>query len=82
MSGLKDGGPARPMKTVDAMGNEFYGAGISLRDWFAGQALMAMELRDDGKRPSHGTSPEFKWVASAAYKYADAMLAARSGTSL
>jgi hypothetical protein len=49
--------------------------GMTLRDWFAGQALA-------GFRPNYTTS-KFKLteisVAVYAYKFADAMLAAREG---
>jgi hypothetical protein len=52
--------------------------GMTLRDWFAGQALTAIPLKDDGKRTPHeDRKQEAMWVATAAYRYADAMLAAR-----
>ena len=55
-------------------------AGKALRDHFAGLAMSAMTLKDDGQRPSDGgrADMECKWVAKAAYRYADAMIAARS----
>jgi hypothetical protein len=52
--------------------------GMTLRDWFAGQALTAIPLRDDGKRTPHeDRKQEAMWVATAAYRYADAMIKAR-----
>lgn len=71
-----DGGPAFPhedYQTGDARGQR----GMSLRDWFAGQALTVAfrEIRD-----RHGGFNELaaKWAAEDAYLAADAMLAARS----
>ncbi len=61
MSEIKDGGPAFPMA---------YGyCGMSLRDWFAGQALLATA----GYRESRDIDD----IATQAYAIADAMLAAR-----
>jgi hypothetical protein len=44
----------------------FYAAGMSLRDWFAGQALATLQPHWDAKP-----------LAKAAYEVADAMLAER-----
>ena len=75
MTDRHDGGPAFPglalvfdpksesPKPVD---------GMSLRDWFAGQALQGMNAAD--RRWDGGN----KDMACAAYSQADAMLAARS----
>jgi hypothetical protein len=65
---IDDGGAAFPT-------NSPYNsrAGMSLRDWFAGQALASMGLR--GLKT--WTDKE---IATAAYSYADAMLAARKDT--
>jgi hypothetical protein len=52
-------------------------SGLSLRDYFAGQALMGM-IATDGARLD-GMSIHC-YVASVAYIYADAMLAERSKT--
>jgi hypothetical protein len=46
-----------------------YQEGMSLRDYFAAQALAG--------RLSDGTSRNFAFVATEAYMYADAMLVAR-----
>jgi len=55
---MKDGGPAFPLRQD----------GMSLRDWFAGQAIVdALYINDD----------DIEKLADWAYKVADAMLAAR-----
>ena len=61
----KDGGPAFPQPSVH--GGPL---GMSLRDWIAGQALAGFAAN-----PAVLTVD----VAKAAYKVADAMLAAREG---
>lgn len=72
MSALNDGGPAFPREEMRVTGGKEYVAvqpGMSLRDWFAGQALaglLANRIKD---------TPE-KWAA-VSYVLADAMLAAR-----
>ena len=58
-----DGGPAFP---GDGLGKQ----GMSLRDWFAGQALA-------GLIACPNTSGDEKAFACNAYKFADAMLAER-----
>ncbi len=61
-----DGGPAFP-KLYNAT------AGMSLRDWFAGQALTSL-LRN----PNHSVGTvTFERIGQDAYKLADAMIAAR-----
>lgn len=61
-----DGGPAFPC--TDAKG--FVSEGMSLRDYFAGQALQGqLAERNSGKEP--------KYIAMWSYRYADAMLAER-----
>lgn len=54
--------------------------GMSLRDYFAAQALQGL-LADHVQRIVHcGELPiDFKTAAKLAYEYADAMLAAREG---
>ena len=68
-----DGRPAFPAKTPDAHPGFLHG-GMSLRDWFAGQALATMEL------PVPWSDNPLYWegVACAAYVAADAMLAERT----
>ncbi len=59
----QQGGAAYPLST-----DRFFQRGMSLRDWFAGQALMAMVVK------GHCIDSN----VSDAYKYADAMLKERS----
>jgi hypothetical protein len=66
MSKTDDGGPAFPV-TWDFVDGE---TGMSLRDWFAGQALAGLAAMDADCGPAG--------LASDAYRLADAMLAARS----
>jgi hypothetical protein len=82
----KDGGPAfphagflSPLEGNTALQfDSLPQSGMSLRDWFAGQSLAAIPLKDDGKRVSgKDHTLEVMLVATAAYRYADAMLAAR-----
>ncbi len=88
---INDGGPAfpQPNHIVD---HEAHGrtearqwmqdSGMSLRDWFAGQALAGMsssdelwvQMREAGKTQGLKTVEAF---AGAAYEFADAMLVAR-----
>lgn len=70
MPEIDDGGPAFPGGVRDTDGNWISlsgDPGMSLRDWFAGQALSNMA----------GSSAD--QVAKLAYNIADAMLAARKG---
>jgi hypothetical protein len=64
---IHDGGPAFPTETVEyGSGNFKYGKkGMSLRDYFAGQAMISMV--------GHSIS-----IAKEAYQVADAMLEART----
>lgn len=63
---INDGGPAFPNLGYNADKNY---NGMSLRDWFAGQALANRYTYDIDGRPDN--------VAAFAYQVADAMLAAR-----
>lgn len=69
---INDGGPAFPSE--HARNGDFYcpHPGMSLRDWFAAQALMGI-LAAHAQRPH----ADLEMVASGAYKAADLMLAAR-----
>jgi hypothetical protein len=68
MSAINDSGPAFPTRYHEDM------HGMTLRDWFAGQALAGIISTCDAK--SEG-SQAIKPIAEAAYDFADAMLAAR-----
>ncbi|MCA0318193.1 MAG: hypothetical protein LCH88_09005 [Proteobacteria bacterium] len=83
----RDGGPAFPGTWTEmhtGMPYQFSAPGMSLRDWFAGQALGGIYasreqylsiLADRG-----ATDPEI-YVAIVAYRMADGMLAARQALS-
>ena len=84
LSGLVDGGPAFP-RVGEGFGNPRYdAAGMSLRDYFAGQALPAVitatsagqhrPMRDDGL-------DLVRSMARDAYEIADAMIEARAALS-
>jgi hypothetical protein len=75
---MNDGGPAFPQGVALAPGEvprasyDFVdGAGMSLRDWFAGQALVGLQAN---------TAYECSWSETAedCYQLADAMLAERA----
>lgn len=71
MSATKDGGPAFPVPVAQPYGDGWMASGgMTLRDWFAGQAL------EKAARGSKFTAEE---IATRAYYIADAMLAAREG---
>lgn len=75
MSKIDDGGPAFP-RTVQRWNDSFENvAGMSLRDWFAGQAIAGMLAKDPRIAPSY-----FAVIADQAYKLADAMLTTRKET--
>lgn len=78
MSDTNDGGPAFPLGDTyvqlpgEAIGRSRGHPGMTLRDWFAGQALcgsIAFPIPGNEKIPEN--------AARFAYAYADAMLAAR-----
>lgn len=67
---IDDGGPAFPAIPGDmAQGPCCYWGGMTLRDWFAGQVLIGLSIRREGKTDAYD--------AQLAYRLADAMLAAR-----
>lgn len=68
-----DGGPAFPWREEDGGGGYCQHKGMSLRDWFAGQALTGIVLSPLGS----GGRVTFLSTARDAYRYADAMLAER-----
>jgi hypothetical protein len=70
MSEINNGGPACPIEGDAAFGGRFTKhPGMSLRDWFAGQALAGLTTLDADCGPLG--------VARDAYAHADAMLVAR-----
>jgi hypothetical protein len=68
----KDGGPAKTDWERSA-------AKMSLRDWFAGQALVGIALADARNGSSYASpdDPTLAWCAEHAYQLADAMLIER-----
>jgi hypothetical protein len=73
---INDGGPAFPNRGDNTPANQIYD-GMSLRDYFAGEALAGyLALPEPGQAP-----PLTKWshkiIAEGCYMMADAMLAAR-----
>ena len=76
MTDKHDGGPAFPIKGRGPFDLELVQAeGMSLRDWFAGQALAGL-LRDN--HTGCANSDRQDQLSRLAYQIADAMLAARS----
>ena len=69
MSALDDGGPAFPHSSSPMRG-DLTEWGMTLRDWFAGQALAGMLDR------AYGIKCEI--IAARSYEMADAMIAARN----
>ena len=72
---INDGGPAFPMPGIIGADNNFIELpiqGMSLRDWFAGQALTGLIFHDGY---GHVSTED---IANDAYSYADAMLEARN----
>lgn len=73
MADQRDGGPAFPFILDIGEGSTGYHQGMSLRDWFAGQALAAVfSWATDAERTA---DPEN--IARWAYRCADAMIVAR-----
>jgi len=62
--------PAFPFTYEDGGGGFIQHTGMTLRDWFAGQALAGLLAKN-------GEYEKTRYAASSAYEYADAMLEAR-----
>ncbi len=78
----KDGGPAFPAQPImhypDGTSMVTNQGGMSLRDYFAGQALdIAAEAEANSPTGPNGVQ-SYEGAARRAYRYADAMLKARS----
>lgn len=70
---IDDGGPAFPFDEYTKDGQQFkVHLGMSLRDWFAGQALCGIM--------SGSSRTNFEMVSKESYKLADAMLNHREKT--
>ena len=76
---ISDGGPAFPCMVFsgDANNDPEYANGMTLRDWFAGQALTGMMGFATGG--TFDPSKNCDRFAEASYALADAMIAARKG---
>jgi len=72
----KDGGPAFAALATSPMGDVHHQPGMSLRDWFAGQAMAAMYSRSPDEAPFKMSD-----LTAKAYAAADAMLAERAKES-
>lgn len=73
MTEIKDGGPAYPnLKAHDSGPRDARNGGMSLRDWFAGQALVGIL-----SGPMNLTRTNKERVIADTFLIADAMLAAR-----
>ena len=76
-----DGGPAFPRaaswtpKTAPEDGHDHGEAGMTLRDWYKGQALLGLVMANENPNQALGWQADS--VASAAGEYADAMLKER-----
>ena len=73
MSAIDDGGPAFPF--AEATTDFSVSPGMTLRDWFAGQAMRSMLENPNG---SVTPKSEFSEAANECYLMADAMIAARN----
>ncbi len=75
----KDGGQAFPTHPIlYSSADQHLAQGMSLRDWFAGQALAGLvQLRAIHEAARDAGEPAEALTAQAAYQYADAMLEAR-----
>lgn len=71
MNEVNNGGPAFPVPGEET---RMFDYGMSLRDWFAGQAMAGFSSTLSGVEHIHWSK-----LASDAYTAADAMLAARKG---
>jgi hypothetical protein len=77
---MSDNPPAFPSEqheTRDGSWNQTYCPGMSLRDWFAGQALMGVGQEYLHRNGFHGDTLHQN-LAIHAYRIADAMLAERA----
>lgn len=74
---IDDGGPAFARSAAEhSQGGHYEQAGMSLRDWFAGQAIGTVIDRCSGDtRRAHEHQTDY--FARVAYEVADAMLIAR-----
>ena len=72
---MKDGGPAFPLDVANTPTSRAY-EGMSLRDWFAGQALAGMLASPPIASREQSNVNHQAWAANA-YAFADAMIQER-----
>lgn len=72
--------PAFPQHDV---GGETSWPGMTLRDWFAGQALqgLAVKMEESREEAINNGETDAAWEAKLSYEIADAMLRAREAQS-
>jgi hypothetical protein len=84
MSKINDGGPAFPRPDdrdpVTGQGWREGSDGMTLRDWFAGQALAGMMANETTPFSSDHAECEPSQIAAAVYEIADAMLQQREAS--
>jgi len=83
---MTDNPQAFPCLDSSGYGLSMHDPGMTLRDWFAGQALASMGLPNDGKysvedRQRGYPEQEAKWFSVSAYRIADALLSERAKSS-
>lgn len=76
MTNKNTGGPAFPCETPVAGGGTYYTSGLTIRDYFAGQALQGL-LASDAQVPLPTIEEIAAHFAKIAFIYADAMIAQR-----
>jgi hypothetical protein len=79
VNSTNDGGPAFPSPVGERADGSpvYYSDGMTLRDYFAGQALSGIALWNRGQGGSFVNADDAKDAGVLAYQLADAMLAAR-----
>jgi hypothetical protein len=77
MSPRDDGGPAFPSEGEGHGNPKYHSPGMTLRDWFAGQVLIAMGTWSPAPY-NHYAAQRVAAQAAHAYEVADAMLAERA----
>lgn len=78
MADKPDGGPAFP-ESIDHEGRVWHCPGMTLRDYFAGQALVGLiqHTKEIGCLARQGGEKTDEYLAGSAYEIADAMIAER-----